>query len=140
EMTPKISIVIPCFNQAQYLKEALESLRRQTVPDWEAVVVDDASTAGDAAAVVREVADERVRLLRHPVNRGLAAARNTAVRDARAELVMPLDADDRLAPEFLERHLEAFADPAVGYVYTDLRLFGAQNGVQHFGPFEPAEI
>jgi glycosyltransferase involved in cell wall biosynthesis len=139
-MKPLISFVIPCFNQAQYLKEALDSLRRQGVPDWEAIVVDDGSTTGDAAAVVKEVADPRVRLIRNPENRGLAASRNTAVRAAQTELLMPLDADDRLAPEFVARHLDAFADPAVGFVYCDVRLFGAVDGVWRYGPFEPADV
>jgi glycosyltransferase involved in cell wall biosynthesis len=139
-MNARLSFVIPCFNQAQYLREALHSLQRQTVPAWEAVVVDDCSTAGDPEAVVKATADERVRFLRHAVNRGLAAARNTAVGAARTELIMPLDADDRLAPEFLARNLEAFADEAVGFVYTDVLLFGAGTGCWHYGPFESAEI
>jgi glycosyltransferase involved in cell wall biosynthesis len=139
-MSPQIAAVIPCYNQSHFLGEALVSLRRQELEDWEAVVVDDCSTRGDVGAVVEAFADPRVRLARHATNRGLAAARNTGVREARADLLMPLDADDRLAPPFLRRAVESFRDPAVAFVFCDLQLFGAGEGVWRYGPFEPAEM
>lgn len=139
-MKPSIAIVIPCFNQAHFLEEALGSLVRQTRPDWEAIVVDDGSTSGDCRAALAQIGDERVRLIRHEVNRGLAAARNTGVRATRADLIMPLDADDRLAESFVDEVLLAFDDPRIHYVFTDVRRFGLDDAIWHYRPFEAAEI
>ncbi len=107
---PAASIVIPCFNQSEYLKECLASVLAQTVADWEAIVVDDASTRGNPAEICGGIADARIRCVRHDRKRGLGTARNTGFRAARAAAVAPLDADDMLAPTYLERPLGVLSD------------------------------
>jgi glycosyltransferase involved in cell wall biosynthesis len=103
-MSPKISIIVPTYNRARRIGATLETVLHQTYADWEAVVVDDRST--DATAdVVRAVRDDRVRLLLHSVNRGPAAARNTAIRAARAEWIAFLDSDDLWEPRMLQELL-----------------------------------
>lgn len=127
---PRVSVVVPVFNQADLLRTCLESIRRQTLPDWEAIVVDDCSSQGDPAAVVAALEDPRIRWLRHERNRGLAAARNTGFRDARTDWVLPLDADDLLEPVCLEALIERSAqEPAAGAVFGRLRYFGGRTGV-----------
>ncbi|MDQ3696997.1 MAG: glycosyltransferase [Gemmatimonadota bacterium] len=98
-----ISVVMPAWNAAATIGEALTSLRAQTRGDWEAVVVDDGSTdetAGIVAAVA--AADRRVRLLRQP-SAGAAAARNRGLAATRHPWLLFLDADDWILPEHLER-------------------------------------
>jgi glycosyltransferase involved in cell wall biosynthesis len=105
---PRVTVVVPCYNGATTIGETLESLLAQTLKDWEAVIVNDASTDHSVAVVEKYAAnDSRFRLLHHAENKGLAATRNTAIRHARAPLVNFLDADDWLAPEGLERLLSA---------------------------------
>jgi glycosyltransferase involved in cell wall biosynthesis len=127
-MTPEVSIAIPCYNQAKYLPETLGSLLLQTEHNWEAIVVDDCSTEGDAAAVVARLGDPRIRASRHAVNRGLAAARNTGMREASSDLLLPLDADDMLAPRYLERVVAALrSHPEADCAYTAFQCFGAER-------------
>jgi glycosyltransferase involved in cell wall biosynthesis len=104
--SPTAAVVIPCFNQGRFLREALESVLAQTLPASEIVVVDDGST-DDTAAVARRYAG--VRCIRQR-NRGLASARNAGLMNTTSECVVFLDADDRLRPEALEigvRELQA---------------------------------
>ena len=124
-MMPKISVLIPCYNYAHFLPECLESVRSQTFPDWEAIVVDDASTRGNAAAVVSSVNDDRVRCIRNRENRGLGATLNIAFAAATASWVVILSADDLFATTLLEAAWEIISvDSAVDVVFSDLQLFG----------------
>lgn len=127
-MVPDVSIIIPVFNDPGYLAEALASVLAQTLGSWEAVVVDDGSTTGGAAAVVASVGDARLRLLRHDENRGLAAARNTGIRAASSDLLVTLDADDQLEPGYLAAVVEALG-PGSPYncAFTDFVVFGARE-------------
>lgn len=94
-----ISIVIPLYNKAAYIKRALASVYAQTFTDYEVVIVDDGST-DDGPELVRRESDPRVRLLAQP-NGGVSAARNTGIAAARGELVAFLDADDAWEPHYL---------------------------------------
>lgn len=132
-MTPLVSIVVPVYNQAHYLAACLESLLRQTLREWEAVVVDDRSTEGDPAGVLRAVCDPRIVLVSHERNRGLAAARNTGIRSTGCAWFLPLDADDELDPAFLETVLSAAEKhPECDAIFTDFLWFGAQHGVMRY--------
>ena len=102
----RVSIVIPCYNQARFLADAIASALEQTGPDVEVVVVNDGSTDGSAAVAARYP----VRLVAQR-NHGLSAARNAGLRASTGALVIFLDADDRLRPGAADaavRALEAF--------------------------------
>jgi len=102
---PAVSVIMPAFNVAPYVGEALRSALAQTFTDFEVIVVDDGSKDG-TADVVRtfEAQDPRVRLVQQ-ANRGLAGARNTALRAARGEFFALLDSDDVWEPAFLAQQL-----------------------------------
>jgi len=101
-----VSVVIPCYNQAHFLGEAIESVLAQSYPNFEIIVVDDGST-DDTSEVARRYPG--VRLVRQE-NKGLSGARNAGLAHSEEEYVVFLDADDRLLPDALEtvlEHLEA---------------------------------
>ncbi len=104
----RASIIMPVYNGARFIAAAIESVYRQSMDDWELIVVDDGST--DESAAIAGSYGARVRLLRQE-NRGLSAARNAALAEARAEYVALLDADDCWEAGFLE-HLSAALDGA----------------------------
>ena len=132
---PAVSVVIPYYNQPDYLADCVGSVLAQTFDDVEVVVVDDASPEPAAAAVLAraEITDPRVRSVRHDVNKGLGAARNTGFRAARAELLLPLDSDDMLDRLFLERTVSVLRDDAAAdCVFADFQLFGLSDEVRAF--------
>ncbi len=106
-----VSVIIPCYNQAHFVGDAIESVLAQTWPQREIIVVDDGSRDDPAAVVARHAG---VRLIRQ-ANQGVSAARNHGLRVSRGEFLVFLDADDRLTPQALEihlRHLQARPDCA----------------------------
>jgi len=118
---PNVSIVIPAYNRGSLLPRALNSVLRQTVSDWEVLVVDDGSI-DDTPEVVRHLTPRfggRLRYLRRP-HLGASAARNTGIDRARGRFVAFLDSDDEFLPTKLERQLALFAlRPELGLVYSD---------------------
>lgn len=100
----RVSVVIPCYNGSKFITEAVESVLGQSYGEFEVIVVNDGSS-DDSAERVRSMRDGRVRLVEHEKNRGIAAARNTGVRNARGEFVAFLDQDDLWYPAKLERQL-----------------------------------
>ncbi|MFN8487845.1 MAG: glycosyltransferase family A protein [Caldilineaceae bacterium] len=117
--SPKVSVIIPAYNQAKYLAAAIQSMFDQTYRNLEVIVVNDAST-DHTDEVMRQFAhDPRVKYLVHEKNRYAAAARNTGIRAAAGELIAFLDADDLVHREklqvqvaFLEEH------PTIGLTYN----------------------
>ena len=121
----RVSVVIPCFNGARYLGEAIDSALAQTHPDVEVIVVDDGSTDG-TPAVVSGYGD-RLRCVRQP-NRGLAGARNAGIRHARGPYVAFLDHDDRFLPDKLARQAAVLdARPDAGLVYCGWHFIDADG-------------
>jgi glycosyltransferase involved in cell wall biosynthesis len=126
----KVSVVIPCYNQAHFLGEAIQSVLRQGYNDLEIIVVDDGSGDGTgevASGYAKE--DSRVRLVRQE-NRGLAAARNRGLAEAEGEYIVFLDSDDRLVSEALEvgvRELEAH--PGCAFVSGICRKITADGSI-----------
>lgn len=126
--TPAVSVIVPTYNYGRFIGQALESLRAQTLPDWECVVVDDGST-DDTAEVVAGFAarDPRIRYLPQP-NRRQAAARNNGLGHSTGRYVQFLDADDLIEPRKLERQVEYLERrPEVGVVYGDARFFPSEE-------------
>jgi glycosyltransferase involved in cell wall biosynthesis len=102
---PKVSVIIPAYNQAQFLGDAIQSVLDQTYANFELIVVNDASP-DHTAEVVRRFTDPRIKSIVHKENRGLPATRNTGMRASSGELIALLDADDYYHNEKLERHVK----------------------------------
>ena len=126
--SPKISIILPCYNSHLYLQETLDSLRAQTFKGFEVVLVDDGSDDPETVAYLDTLPDD-VRMVRQ-INRGLPAARNTAFRHALGQYVLPLDCDDWLEPNYLQCAYDVLkASPEKTVVYSHLNVFGDVSGV-----------
>lgn len=122
---PLVSVIIPTYNYGALIGETLDSLRRQTLADWEALVVDDGST-DDTAEVLAGAArrDPRFRYLRQ-TNQRQAVAKNTGLAAARGRYVQFLDADDFIEHRKLERQVAFLEEhPEVDIVYGGVRYFG----------------
>jgi glycosyltransferase involved in cell wall biosynthesis len=132
--SPLVSIIIPFYGTyIQYFEECLQSVINQTYTNWEAIVVDDASTHDEARKTVERFADSRLTITRHDQNRGQAAARNTGLRISAGEFFMPVDCDDILAPAHLQNLVQALSDhPGSNIAYADYRLFSAITGELRF--------
>ena len=120
-------MVVPCFNLGRYLEEAVESVLEQSFQDFEIIIVDDGSTDPHTQELLGQWRRPRTQLIR-TANRGLSAARNIGVRRARGEYICPLDADDRLHPNWLERAVEALdRDRGITFVSHWFRTFGEEE-------------
>jgi glycosyltransferase involved in cell wall biosynthesis len=127
---PLVSIVVPCFNQAEFIEETLDSVFRQSHGDWECIVVDDGSTDGSAAIIQRYARKDRRFIPFTKENGGVAAARNFGFERAQGSLFVPLDGDDKLHPDFLLRTVESFtAQPDTDLVHCKTKRFGATSKV-----------
>ncbi len=115
---PLVSVLMPTFRQAPFLPRALRSLLDQQLPDWELLVVDDASPDGTPAALAPFLRDPRIRALRLERNVGTGAALNLATSLARGRYIAYLPSDDVFFPDHLQRlvdHLEGHPDVYLAY-------------------------
>jgi len=115
---PSFSVIMPVYNHAAYVAEAVRSVQGQTHPNWELIIVDDGSTDGSGEiveALARE--DRRITVLHQP-NAGPAAARNAALARARADWLAFLDSDDLYRPDALEAYARYIAEhPEAKFIY-----------------------
>jgi glycosyltransferase involved in cell wall biosynthesis len=125
---PVVSVIMPCYNQGRYLDEAVESVLAQTYQNFEIIVINDGSTDAETIEILRDYQKPGVAIL-HTENRGPAAARNTGIEQARGQYILPLDADDRIAPTYLEQAVKILDENSnVGIVYCEAEFFGEKTG------------
>ena len=121
---PLVSVVIPCYNQAEYLGEAIRSVLSQSYTPVEIIVVNDGST--DDTALVASSFSE-VTLINQE-NRGLSAARNSGIRGSHGSMLVFLDADDRLLPEALSAGVACLAEhPDCAFAYGQYQFINADG-------------
>ena len=102
----RVSIITPCYNGGRYVAETIESVKKQTYPNWEMIIIDDGSTDDSARIIAGYAQDEpRIQMISQR-NAGTATARNAGMRRAEGRYIALLDADDLWEPEFLQRQLE----------------------------------
>lgn len=129
--TPKVSIVVPCYNQAQYLDESLSSVLNQTYTDWQCIIVNDGSP-DDTEKVAQqwEIKDPRFIYL-YKENGGVSSARNLGIQKAKAAFILTLDADDKYETSFLEKAMTVLvATPEIGIVSSWGRYFTNEKQLQ----------
>lgn len=125
----KVSVIIPCYNQGEFIDEAVDSVLAQTYQDFEIIVVNDGSTDEFTISKLTDYEKPKTRVL-HTNNQGLSAARNTGISKSEGQYILPLDADDKLDKNYLEEALDVLEkDSAIGIVYCKAQLFGEQTGL-----------
>jgi glycosyltransferase involved in cell wall biosynthesis len=132
---PRVTFAIPTHNRSSLLHRAARSVLLECDDSTELLIVDDAST-DDTAEVVASLDDPRVRYIRRPVGGGAAAARNTAIREARSEWVSFLDDDDEFLPGFFAAVVDVVgrASPQVGFGWCGIRrVRDTATGEEHMG-------
>lgn len=137
---PRVSVIIPCYNQGMYLKEAITSIQQQTYRSFEVVVVNDGSTDSETLSILEKFSQQGVTVY-NTENRGLAAARNYGILHSSGEFILPLDADDRIARDYLELAVgELERDAQVGIVYGLVEFFGERSGIWSQAEFSPSHL
>ena len=128
----RVTVLMPTFNVEKYVREAIESVLRQTYTDFELLVIDDCSTDG-TLDVVRSISDPRIRIERNPSNLGLADNLNRGLSLITTELVARMDGDDIAEPFWLEREVEVLDNhPEIGICSGGFERFGTQQSLVRF--------
>ncbi|RZJ34652.1 MAG: glycosyltransferase family 2 protein [Flavobacterium sp.] len=133
---PLVSVIVPAYNQAEFLPETLESVLSQRYPNWECVIVDDGS-ADESFNVAQSIADRDSRFKAVRIaNSGVSAARNTAIGVATGHYILPLDGDDKIAPDYISELVKAMEeDPSIKVAYGSSEKFGLENGAWELADF-----
>lgn len=140
-MTPLVSVIVPCYNQAEYLPETLDSVMRQTYPNWECVIVNDGSPDNtEAVAKAYCQKDTRFKYV-YKENGGLASARNYGIQHSSGEYILPLDSDDIIGASYMELAMSHFEiSPKTKLVYCLAEKFGYENGLWSLGDYSYEKI
>lgn len=138
----RVSIVIPCSNDGKYLGEALASARAQTHGDCEIIIVDDNSSDPATRKQLAQLEASGQRVLHLPADRhGAAAARNLGISHASGKYILPLDADDVIAPDYVAKAAAVLdAYPEIGICYCQARFFGLKRGIWKLPPYSFSEL
>lgn len=137
----RVSIIVPCYNQAQYLPEALQSVLDQTYENWECIIVNDGSPDN-----TKEVAQEWVKkdsrfIYLYKENGGLSSARNAGIAIAKGEFILPLDADDCIGKDYALLAIKAFQkETDLKLVYCKAEKFGDESGSWDLPDFSLYEL
>lgn len=132
---PLVTIIMPCYNQAEYINDALTSLLNQTYQNWECIIVNDGSTDNiDELIKIWLKDDIRIRYFKQE-NQGVCITKNNAVKYALGQYILPLDADDTINPKYLELCIQNFSNDDM-IVYCKSTKFGVVNEKWDLDEFE----
>lgn len=137
----RISVIVPCYNQSQFLDQALHSVLSQSFNFWECIIINDGST-DNTEQVARKWTekDQRFKYL-YQENKGLSCARNFGIQNSKGDFILPLDADDKISSSYLSFAIKAFEkDPLLKIVYCKAEKFGLQDGPLELQPFSLKEL
>lgn len=124
-----VSVILTCYNQEQYLAEALDSVLNQTYSYWECVILNDGSTDGSEEVAKRYVSRDKRFIYVYQSNQGVVAARNNAIKISKGDYILPLDGDDKLSPDYLKLAADVLdKNKDVILVYCDVVKFGEESG------------
>ncbi len=132
---PLVSVIVPCYNQAQYMDECLQSVLDQTYQNWECIMVNDGSPDHtEEVALEWTQKDSRFIYLKKE-NGGLSSARNAGIEIAKGEWILPLDCDDKIGAQYLELAAAQF-DKDYTIIYCEAEFFGDKEGKWELIPFD----
>lgn len=131
-----VSIILPSYNTAPYIRETIQSVLDQTYQKWELIIVDDCST-DSTDEVVASIKDDRIKYFHNEKNSGAAVSRNRALREAKGRWIAFLDSDDLWMPEKLEKQISFMEKNGYSFSYTnyeEIDVEGNSTGVKVTGP------
>lgn len=132
---PKVSVIIPCYNQGQYVNEVVQSVLGQTCDDFEIIIVNDGSTDEFTNNLLSSYNGEKINVI-HTANQGLSEARNNGIRASTGKYILPLDVDDKIGVDYLAEAIKVLdADPETGIVYCEAEYFGEKTGKWDLQPY-----
>ena len=136
-----ISIIMPAYNGGRFIGEAIESVKAQTYPNWELLIIDDGSS-DNTPSIVSEYAkyDARLRLLRSPENRGPARARNIGIKEAHGRYIAFLDSDDKWLPRKLQVQIARMEQTGAVFCYTAYRMMDENGDVRRVSITVPTTV
>lgn len=126
-----LTILMPAYNTAPYIGQAIQSVFSQTLTDVDVLVVDDGSTDGTAEEVCKFIPDYPVSLLRFDKNKGVTHATHEGIKCAEGPIITILDSDDLLLPNTLHLGLKPFMDPEVGFAWSKFMKSTGKIGWSH---------
>lgn len=129
DLLPIVSVIVPCYNEGRYLRDALNSVAKQSYYNWECIIVNDGST-DETEYIAQEYIqkDARFKYIAKK-NGGLPGARNSGIKSAIGQYILPLDADDKIAVDYIKKGVEIFLNiPEIKLVYCKAEWFGLKTG------------
>ncbi len=124
----KVSIIMPCYNDGEYIREAIESIKQQTYGNWELIIIDDGSDDPKTVRIIDDIQDAKIRIF-HTEHLRPAGARNYGINYASGKYILPVDSDDKIHPTYIEKALELMeSNSNIGIVYCKAELFGEKTG------------
>lgn len=133
-----VSIIMPSYNTASYIKESIQSVLNQTYTNWELIIVDDCST-DETDEVLTTITDSRIKYFKNKENSGAAISRNKALREARGQWIAFLDSDDLWMPNKLEKQINFMKKNGYAFSYTNYEEIdenGNRTGIRVTGPYK----
>lgn len=123
-----VSIIIPCYNQGKFIDEAVESVLSQTFQDFEIIIINDGSTDEFTNEFLKTYSRPKTTIITTK-NNGVSTARNIGIKAAKGKYILPLDADDRILPSYIEKAVKVIeSNEKIGIVYCEAEFFGAKTG------------
>lgn len=136
-MSELVSIIMPSYNTARFIKETVDSVLAQSYTNWELIIVDDCSTDNTDDVVAQFSGDSRIKYIKNNKNSGAAESRNRALREAKGKWIAFLDSDDLWAPDKLEKQIAFMKDNGYHFsytAYTEIDENSEPNGKTVTGP------
>lgn len=133
-----VSVIIPCYNQGQYLQEAVDSVLASTYDNIEIIVLDDGSTQD--IEFLKTFAAKKTKVI-HQEKQGVAEARNNAIKVAGGKYILPLDADDKIHSTYIEKAVNVFENSdKISIVYCEIEFFGTKQGKWELAEYKFPDI
>lgn len=132
-----VSVIIPCYNQGEYLLEAIASVQSCQELVYELIIVNDCSQDPVTEKVLNYLRKRNYNIIDTPKNLGLAEARNIGIQQAKGRYILPLDADNKIYPQYITKAIEILdANSEIGIVYGDMEIFGDKQEIREVPDFD----
>lgn len=128
-----VSVIMPCYNSAEYIGDSIDSVIAQTYENWELIIIDDCST-DNSLEIIEKYKDTRIRILRNSENSGAAVSRNNGIDTAQGRYIAFLDSDDLWLPEKLSHQLEYMQARGCRFSFSHYFFDKGEEGISEFSP------